>query len=165
MVKDKKERLKELLAKQKQKELKEEEKREYETILKEVYALFPNIVSKEEVEILSKEDSKKITEELFDEFPFGANGIEWTFMFYKTIFSNFVDYEGALAELVIKNHKVNNEICYIIDLNSQHVIQTKLIRIIHRVEEVRNWDRYIYSPQIKLVIEFSSNDIAVGWKK
>lgn len=65
MVKDKKERLKELLAKQKQKELKEEEKREYETVLKEVHVLFPNIVSEEEVEILSKEDSKKIKEEIF----------------------------------------------------------------------------------------------------
>lgn len=62
-------------------------------------------------------------------------------MFYKTIFSNLVDYEGALAELVIKNYNVNNEICYIIDLNYQHVIKTKLIRIIHRVEEVRNWGR------------------------
>lgn len=83
-------------------------------------------------------------------------------MFYKTIFSNFVDYEGALAELVIKNHKVNNEICYIIDLNSQHVIQTKLIRIIHRIEEVRNWDRYMYLPQIKLMIEFPSNNQITG---
>jgi len=165
MVKDKKERLKELLAKQKQKELEEEEKREYENVLEKVCELFPNTDFEEEVEILSKEDSKKITDELFEEFPFGANGIEWTLMFDKTIFSNFVDYEGALAELVIKNHKVNNEICYIIDIYSQHVIKTKLIKIIHRVEEVRNWDRYIYSPQMKLVIEFSSNDIAVGWKK
>ncbi|MGA3599031.1 hypothetical protein [Lysinibacillus agricola] len=165
MVKDKKERLKELLDKQKQKGIKEQEKREYETVLEEVNELFPNTDSEEEVEILSIEDSKKITDELFKEFPFYSNGIEWTLMFYKTIFSNFVDYEGALAELVIKNHNVNNEICYIIDLNYQHVIKTKLIRIIHRVEEVRNWGRYIYSPQIKLVIEFPSNDIAVGWKK
>ncbi|MGE7950874.1 hypothetical protein [Lysinibacillus xylanilyticus] len=164
-MKDKKERLKELLDKQKQKGIKEQEKREYETVLEEVNELFPNIDSEEEVEILSIEDSKKITDELFKEFPFYSNGIEWTRMFYKAIFSNFVDYEGALAELVIKNHNVNNEICYIIDLNYQHVIKTKLIRIIHRVEEVRNWSRYIYSPQIKLVIEFPSNDIAVGWKK
>jgi len=165
MVKDKKERLKELLDKQKQKGIKEQDKREYKTVLEEVNELFPNTDSEEEVEILSKEDSKKITDELFEEFPFYGNGIEWTLMFYKTIFSNFVDYEDALAELVIKNHNVNNEICYIIDLNYQHVIKTKLIRIIHRVEEVRNWGRYIYSPQIKLVIEFPSNDIAVGWKK
>ncbi|MFF2175906.1 hypothetical protein ACFVT8_05510 [Lysinibacillus sp. NPDC058147] len=159
----KKERLKELLDKQKQKRIKEEEKREYETVLEEFNELFPNTDS--EVEILSKEDSKKITDELFEEFPFCSSGVEWTLMFYKTIFSHFVDYEGALAELVIKNHKINNEICYIIDLNYQHVIKTKLIKIIHRVEEVRKWDRYIYSPQIKLVIDFPSNDIAVGWKK
>ena len=165
MVKDKKERLKELLDKHKQKAIKEQEKREYETVLEEVNELFSNTDSEEEVEILSKEDSKKITDELFKEFPFYRNGIEWTLMFYKTIFSNLVDYEDALAELVIKNHNVNNEICYIIDLNYQLVIKTKLIRIIHRVEEVRNWGRYIYSPQIKLVIEFPSNDIAVGWKK
>ncbi|WP_036659335.1 hypothetical protein [Paenisporosarcina sp. HGH0030] len=164
-MKDKKERLKELLDKQKQKGIEEEEKREYETVLEEVNELFPNTDSEEEVEILSKEDSKRITDELFGEFPFGNNGIEWTLMFYKTIFSNFIDYESVLAELVIKNHKVNNEICYIIDLNFQHVIKTKLIKIIHRVEEVRNWDRYIYSPQIKLIIEFPSNDIAVGWKE
>lgn len=44
-------------------------------------------------------------------------------------------------------------------------MKTKLISILHRVEEVRKWDRYIYSPQIKLVIEFPSNDIAVGWKE
>lgn len=165
MLKDKKERLKELLDKKKQKRIKEEEKSVYETVLEEVNELFPNTDSEEEVEILSKEDSKKITDELFKKFPFCSSGIEWTHMFYKTIFSNFVDYEGALAELVIKNHKVSNEICYIIDLNSQYVIKTKLIRILHRVEEVRNWDSYIYSPQINLVIEFSSNDIAVGWKK
>lgn len=165
MVKDKKERLKELLDKQKQKGIEKEEKREYETVLEEVNELFPNIDSEEEVEILSKEDSKKITDELFEEFPFCDNGIEWTLMFYKTTFSNFIYYESALAELVIKNLKVNNEICYIIDLNFEHVIKTKLIRIIHRVEEVRNWDRYIYSPQIKLVIEFPSNDISVGWKE
>lgn len=163
MMKDKKERLKELLDKQKQKGIEEEEKREYETVLEEVNELFSN--SEEEVEILSKEESKKIIDALFGEFPFCNNGIEWSLMFYKTIFSNFIDYESALAELVIKNHKVNNEICYIIDLNFKHVIKTKLIRIIHRVEEVRNWDRYIYSPQIKLVIEFPSNDIAVGWKE
>lgn len=165
IVKDKKERLKELLDKQKQKGIEEDEKREYETVLEEVNDLFPNTDSEKEVEILSKEESKKIIDELFREFPFYDNGIEWTHMFYKTIFSNFIDYESALAELVIKNHKVNNEICYIIDLNFQRVIKTKLIRIIHRVEEVRNWDRYIYSPQIKLVIEFPSNDIAVGWNE
>ncbi len=165
MVKDKKERLIELLDKQKQKGIEEEEKREYETVLEEVNELFPNIDSEEEIEVLSKEDSEKVIDKLFVEFPFCNNGIEWTLMFHKTIFSNFIDYESALAELVIKNHKVSNEICYIIDLNFQHVIKTKLIRIIHRVEEVRNWDRYIYSPQIKLVIEFPSNDIAVGWKE
>lgn len=165
IVKDKKERLKELLDKQKQKGIEEDEKRDYEIILEEVNSLFPNTDSGEEVEILSKEESKKIIDELFREFPFCYNGIEWTHMFYKTIFSNFIDYESALAELVMKNHKVNNEICYIIDLNFQHVIKTNLIKIIHRVEEVRNWERYIYSPQLKLVIEFPSNDIAVGWKK
>ncbi|WP_155591592.1 hypothetical protein [Lysinibacillus cavernae] len=161
-MKDRKERLKELLDEQKQKGREEEEKRDYETVLEEVNELFPK--SEEKVEILSKEESKKIIDELYGEFPFCNNGIEWTRMYYKTIFSNFIDYESALAELVIKNHKVNNEICYIIDLNFQHIIKTKLIRIIHRVEEVRNWDRFIYSPQIKLVIEFTSNDIAVGWK-
>jgi len=60
MVKDKKERLKELPEKQKQKGIEEEEKREYETVLEEVNELFPNIDSEEEVEILSKEDSKII---------------------------------------------------------------------------------------------------------
>lgn len=164
-MKDKKERLKELLDTQKQKGIEKEKKREYETVLEEVNELFPNIDSEGEVEILSNEDSKKITEKLFEEFPFCNNGIEWPLMFYKTTFSNLIDYESALAELVIKNHKVTNEICYIIDLNFEHVIKTKLIRIIHRVEEVRNWDRYIYSPQINLVIEFPSNDIAVGWKE
>ncbi|MFJ7933726.1 hypothetical protein [Sporosarcina sp. NPDC096371] len=165
-MKDKKERLKELLNKQKQKGIEEEEKKEYEAVLEEVNELFPNHMDyQEEVEILSKEESNKIKDELFEVFPFCNSGIEWGLMFYKTIFSNFIDYESALAELVINSHKVNNEICYIIDLNFQHVIKTKLIKIIHRVEEVRNWDRYIYSPQIKLVIEFPSNDIAVGWKE
>lgn len=165
MGKERKERLKELLDKQKQKEVDAEEKRQYELVLEEVNDLFPNIQSKEEVEILSKEDSQKIIDELFEEFPFGTNGIEWSRMFYKTIFSNFIDYESALAELIIKNNMVNNRMRYIIHLNFKHVIKTKLINIIHRVEEVRNWDRYIYSPQIKLIIEFPSNDIAVGWKK
>jgi len=32
------------------------------------------------------------------------------------------------------------------------------------VEEVRRWDKYIYVPKLKLVIDFPSNDIAVGWK-
>ncbi|KAA0965297.1 hypothetical protein FQ087_03025 [Sporosarcina sp. ANT_H38] len=164
-MKDKKVRLRELLDKQKQKEIEEVEKREYETVLEEVNDLFPNIDSEEEVEILSKEDSVIITDKLFLEFPFCESGIEWPLMFHKTIFSNFIDYERTLAELVLKNHKVNNEICYIIDLKFQHVIKTKLIKIIYRIEEVRNWDRYIYSPQIKLVIEFPSNDIAVGWKE
>lgn len=114
---------------------------------------------------MSKEGSQKLIDELFQEFPFCTTGIEWTSMFYKTIFSNFIDYESALAELIIKNHKVNNEECYIIDLNFQYVIKTNLMNIINRVDEIRNWDRYIYSPKIKLVIEFPSNDIAVGWKK
>ncbi|QSB10076.1 hypothetical protein JTI58_24415 [Lysinibacillus fusiformis] len=162
-MKNKKERLKMLLDKQKQKAIDEEEKREYETVLEEVQALFPNL--EDEVEILSKEESNKIIDELFAEFPFHAYGIDWTLVFYKTIFSNFIDYESALAELVIKNHKIHNDIGYIIDLRYQHVMKTKLISILHRVEEVRKWDRYIYSPQIKLVIEFSSNDIAVGWKE
>lgn len=166
VCKDRKERFKELLDKQKQKRIEEEETREYEFVLEEVNELFPNHIDyKEEVEILSEEDSKKIKDEIFEVFPFCNNGIEWGLIFYKTIFSNFIDYESALAELVIKNHKINNEICYIIDLNFQFVIKTKLSRIIHRVEEVRNWDRYIYSPQIKLVIEFPSNDIAIGWKE
>ncbi|MFJ7405044.1 MULTISPECIES: hypothetical protein [unclassified Lysinibacillus] len=164
-MKDQKERLKELLALQKQKRIEEEDKREYEIALDEVNDLFPNMSVEEEVAILSKEDSKKITDDLFEEFPFCHSGINWTLMFYKTIFSNFVDYESALAELVIKNHKVHDEICYIIDLNGPHVIKTKLFNIIQRVEEVRRWDKYIYAPQIKLVIEFPSNDIAVGWKE
>ena len=163
IVKDKKERLKILLDKQKQKAIDEEEKREYETVLEEVQALFLNL--EDEVEILSKEESKRIIDELFAEFPFHTNGINWTHLFYKTIFSNFIDYESALAELVIKNHKIHNEIGYLIDFHYQHVIKIKLISILHRVEEVRKWDRYIYSPQIKLVIEFSSNDIVVGWKE
>ena len=86
-------------------------------------------------------------------------------MFYKNIISIFNDYESEIAELVIKNHNMENEICYIIDLNFEYSIKTKFISIIHRVEEVRNWDRYIYSPQIKLVIEFPSNNIMVGWKE
>ena len=163
IVKDKKERLKMLLDKQKQKAIDEEVKREYETVLEEVQVLFPN--AEDEVEILSKEESNKIKDELFAEFPFHAHGIDWTLVFYKTIFSNFIDYESTLAELVNKNHKIHNEIGYIIDLHYQHVMKTKLISILHRVEEVRKWDRYIYSPQIKLVIEFPSNDIAVGWKE
>lgn len=40
--KDRKERLKELLDKQKQKRIEEEEKREYEFLLEEVNELFPN---------------------------------------------------------------------------------------------------------------------------
>ncbi|MFJ7975765.1 hypothetical protein ACIQZI_08605 [Peribacillus sp. NPDC096379] len=168
--KDRKERLKELLDKQKQKRIEEEEKeegkREYEFLLEEVNELFPNHMDyKEEVEILSKEDSEKIKDELFEVFPFHNSGIEWRLMFYKTIFCNFIDYESALAELINKNHKLNNEICYIIDFNYRYVIKTKLTNIIYRVEEVRTWDRYIYCPQIKLVIEFPSNDIAVGWKE
>ncbi|EON70671.1 hypothetical protein [Lysinibacillus sphaericus] len=165
MSKDRKERLKELLDKQEQKRVEEKEKREYEFVLEEVNELFPNHNDyKEEVEILSKEDSEKIKDELFKVFPFCNNGIEWDLMFYKTIFSNFIDYKSALAELINKNHKLNNEICYIIDFKYQYVIKTKLTNIIHRVEEVRTWDRYIYCPQTKLVIEFPSNDVAVGWK-
>lgn len=164
-MKDKKERLKELLAQQKQKRIEEEEKRAYEIVLEEVNDLFSNMSVEEDVAILSKEDSKKITDDLFEAFPFCHSGIDWTLMFSKTIFSNFVDYESALLELVMKNHKVHDEICYIIDLNAQHVIKTKLFNIIYRVEEVRCWDKYIYAPQIKLVIEFPSNDIAVGWKE
>ena len=85
-------------------------------------------------------------------------------MFCKTIFSNHIDYESSLVELVMTNHQVNNETdCYIIDFKYQHAIKTKLINILHRIEEVRNWDLYIYSPQLKLVIEFPHNDIVVGW--
>lgn len=158
--KDRNERLKVLLDKQKQKSIDEEKKREYDRVLEEVNELFP---SHKEVAILSVEESEKIIDELFEVFPFCSYGIEWERMFYKTIFSNNTNYESALAEFVIKNHKINNEICYIIDLNLKHVIKTKLVSIIHRIEEVRTWDRYIYSPQINLVMEFPSNDIAVGW--
>ncbi len=164
-MKDKKERLKELLALQNEKRKEAEEQRAYEIVVEEVNELFSNIRFEEEVAILSKEASKKITDDLFEEFPFCHSGIDWTRMFYKTIFSNFVDYESALAELVMKNHKEQHTYCYIIDLNAQHVIKTQLVNILHRVEEVRHWDKYIYAPQIQLVMEFPSNDIAVGWKK
>lgn len=72
MVQDKKERLKELLDKQKQKGIKEQEKREYETVLEEVNELFPNTDSEEEVEILSKEDSKKLLMNYSKNFHFTA---------------------------------------------------------------------------------------------
>ncbi|WP_043931186.1 hypothetical protein [Bacillus sp. EB01] len=57
--KERKEQLKELVIIQKQKRMEEEEKRKYEYFLEDVNQLFPN-GNKEEVEILSKEDSKKI---------------------------------------------------------------------------------------------------------
>ncbi len=165
IINDRKKRLRELLEKQKQKSRVEQEKKDFEMVLDEVNKLFPNIDDQVEVDILTKEDSEKIIDNLFKEFPFCNSGIDWQLMYCKSIFSNFIDYESALAELLIKNFNVNNEICYIIDLNYQHVIKTKLITIVHRIEEVRTWDRYIYSPKIKLVIEFPSNDIAVGWKE
>jgi len=164
---DRKERLKELLDKQRQKRIAEEEKREYEYFLEEVNELFPNDIEyKEEVGILSKEDSEKIKDELVEGFPFVNNGrINWGLMFYKVIFSASVDYESALIEVMNKNHKLNNELCYIIDFNYQYVIKTNLTIIIHRLEQVSSPDRYIYCPQVKLVIDFPSGDIAVGWKK
>lgn len=160
---DKKERLKELLALQKQKTIDEEEKRAYDLVVEEMNTLFPNGRS-EEVVFLSKEDSDKIVDEFFEAFPFSTTGIDWTLMFHKTIFSNYIDYESALAELVLSNHKEHHAVCYIIDLNAQHVMKTNMLATIHRVEEVRRWDKYIYVPKLKLVIDFPSNDIAVGWK-
>ncbi|SOC23381.1 hypothetical protein SAMN05880501_11564 [Ureibacillus xyleni] len=161
MDEERKERLEQLLEKQKQKEREVEEKREYEMILEVVQDLFPDGA----VEILSREASDKVIDKLFDEFSFAFTGIEWSVMTYKAVFSNSIDYESALAELLLKNHRIQSELCYIIDLNHKHVIQTRWMEFIYRIEEIRMWDRYIYSPQLKLVIEFPSNDIKVGWKK
>jgi len=158
---DRKARLKELLEKQKQKELASEKTRAYELVIEEVNDLFPS----EDVRILTKEESQAIENELFEVFPFHEGGINWDLMLHKAIYSNFIAYESSLVELINNNHKLKNELCYIIDLNYEHVIETKLTNILHRIEELRTWDRYIYCPQLKLVIEFPSNIIPVGWKK
>lgn len=160
---DRKARLQELLNKQKQKEYAQEKKKAYETVLEEVNELFP--ISDGNVEILSEEESQAIVNELFEVFPFYENGINWDLMSHKTFYSNSSDYESSLGELINRKHKLENEISYIIDLNFQHVIETKLTNILYRIEEIRTWDRYIYCPQFKLVIEFPSNFIAVGWKE
>jgi hypothetical protein len=165
---DRKERLKELLDKQKQKTMAEEKDKQYELVLEVVMDLFPNSYSDtEEVEILSEESSDTIKNNLLHTYPFTHNGIDWTFMFHKAIFSIHTDYESALVELLGKNLKCKNDTrCYLVDNKYPYVIKTKLSNVISRVEEVREWmwDGFIFSPELQLVIEFPSNDVAIGWK-
>ena len=84
LSKDRKERLQEKLDKLKQKRIEEDERREYERVLEVVNDLFPNhIENNEEVEILSKVDSDKIKDELFEVFPFNESGMSGVECFTK----------------------------------------------------------------------------------